>query len=145
MGEDNTISWKRVVQGVREMCDVCETTLFNIHWVCRKCGYVLCVDCYKAKKNGIMKAEDTPPNYRDEFQWLLPHEQDKLMMTQIISSKGFWYVSQGLHLRRPERKNDYKANAYITHIKQQLMSSVKKSFSEESSAVSDETWHKQRE
>lgn len=44
---DKTIAWKRVVQGVREMCDVCETTLFNFHWACGKCGFVVCIDCYK--------------------------------------------------------------------------------------------------
>lgn len=44
---DKTVSWKRVVQGVREMCDVCETTLFNFHWACKKCGFVVCLDCYK--------------------------------------------------------------------------------------------------
>lgn len=44
---DKTIAWKRVVQGVREMCDVCETTLFNFHWACGKCGFVVCLDCYK--------------------------------------------------------------------------------------------------
>ena len=44
------IAWKRVVQGVREMCDVCETTLFNFHWACAKCGYVVCIDCYKSRK-----------------------------------------------------------------------------------------------
>lgn len=44
---EKTIAWKRVVQGVREMCDVCETTLFNFHWACRKCGFVVCLDCYK--------------------------------------------------------------------------------------------------
>lgn len=43
------IAWKRAVQGVREMCDVCDTTLFNMHWVCHKCGFVVCLDCYKAK------------------------------------------------------------------------------------------------
>lgn len=48
---DETVTWKRVVQGVREMCDVCETTLFNIHWVCHKCGFVVCIDCYKFRKN----------------------------------------------------------------------------------------------
>lgn len=31
------------------MCDVCDTTLFNMHWVCHKCGFVVCVDCYKAR------------------------------------------------------------------------------------------------
>lgn len=44
------IAWKRVVQGVREMCDVCETTLFNFHWACSKCGYVVCIDCYKTRR-----------------------------------------------------------------------------------------------
>ncbi len=44
---DKKIAWKRVVQGVREMCDVCETTLFNFHWACSKCGFVVCIDCYK--------------------------------------------------------------------------------------------------
>ncbi len=33
------------------MCDVCETTLFNIHWVCRKCGFGVCLDCYRLRKN----------------------------------------------------------------------------------------------
>lgn len=44
---DGTVAWKRVIQGVREMCDVCETTLFNYHWACGKCGFVVCIDCYK--------------------------------------------------------------------------------------------------
>lgn len=44
---DKTVAWKRVVVGVREMCDVCDTTLFNYHWVCEKCGFVVCIDCYK--------------------------------------------------------------------------------------------------
>lgn len=46
---DGTVAWKRVVQGVREMCDVCETTLFNYHWACGKCGFVVCIDCYKVR------------------------------------------------------------------------------------------------
>ncbi|KAL3198225.1 hypothetical protein MRX96_044483 [Rhipicephalus microplus] len=38
VGEDKTILWKRVVQGVRELCHVCDTTLFNIHWVALERG-----------------------------------------------------------------------------------------------------------
>ncbi|KAF3821592.1 hypothetical protein GH733_009634 [Mirounga leonina] len=45
------VAWKRAVRGVREMCDVCETTLFNIHWVCRKCGFGVCLDCYRLRKS----------------------------------------------------------------------------------------------
>ncbi|XP_015924626.2 lysine-specific demethylase 3B [Parasteatoda tepidariorum] len=101
LSNDDTITWKRVVQGVREMCDVCETTLFNIHWVCHKCGFVVCIDCYKSRKTGLPKEESTSKD-RDDFQWLLcsnrqPHEQDKLMLTQIIAGTALWDVSKSLH------------------------------------------------
>ncbi|XP_035212238.1 lysine-specific demethylase 3B-like [Stegodyphus dumicola] len=101
MSADGTITWKRVVQGVREMCDVCETTLFNIHWVCHKCGFVVCIDCYKSRKNGLSKDELSTKD-RDDYQWLLctnrqPHEQEKLMLTQIIAGTALWDVGKTLH------------------------------------------------
>uniref|UniRef100_A0A5K3FEF6 JmjC domain-containing protein n=1 Tax=Mesocestoides corti TaxID=53468 RepID=A0A5K3FEF6_MESCO len=54
------VAWKRPVQGVREMCDVCETTMFNSHWVCTKCGYSVCSACYYAKATSYAKAKDSP-------------------------------------------------------------------------------------
>jgi len=39
------VSWKRSVGGVRELCDVCSTTLFNTHWTCFHCGFTVCIDC----------------------------------------------------------------------------------------------------
>lgn len=44
-GSASAVAWKRPVKGVREMCDVCETTMFNAHWVCAKCGYSVCTQC----------------------------------------------------------------------------------------------------
>ena len=41
------VGWKRVVQGVREMCDTCDSTLFNLHWACQRCGFVVCIECYR--------------------------------------------------------------------------------------------------
>lgn len=35
------------MKGLREICDVCKTTLFNFHWACSRCGFVVCIDCYK--------------------------------------------------------------------------------------------------
>ncbi|CAL1277293.1 unnamed protein product [Larinioides sclopetarius] len=101
VSSETTITWKRVVQGVREMCDVCETTLFNIHWVCHKCGFVVCIDCYKSRKNGSPKDESSSKD-RDDYQWLLcsnrqPHEQEKLMLTQIIAGTALWDVGKALH------------------------------------------------
>lgn len=51
------IMWKRAVRGVREMCDACEATLFNMHWACHKCGFVVCMDCYKARENKKAKGQ----------------------------------------------------------------------------------------
>ena len=45
--QQQAVGWKRVVQGVREMCDGCDSTLFNLHWACSRCGFVVCIDCYR--------------------------------------------------------------------------------------------------
>uniref|UniRef100_T1IIC8 [histone H3]-dimethyl-L-lysine(9) demethylase n=1 Tax=Strigamia maritima TaxID=126957 RepID=T1IIC8_STRMM len=106
LAEDKTIAWKRVVQGVREMCDVCETTLFNFHWACSKCGFVVCIDCYKARKNSNCKITDDDEQNcgrdRDIYSWLLcnnkqPHEQEKLMLTQIVAANVLWEVGKLVH------------------------------------------------
>ncbi|VEN64471.1 unnamed protein product [Callosobruchus maculatus] len=102
MSEDKTVAWKRVVQGVREMCDVCETTLFNFHWACGKCGFVVCIDCYKSRKKGTIKVWGEPGKDRDEFSWLLctnrqPHEQEKLMLTQIIAGDSLTKLGKMVH------------------------------------------------
>ena len=37
---------------VREMCDVCSTSLFNVHWTCAECSAMVCIDCYKTRRQG---------------------------------------------------------------------------------------------
>ncbi|XP_059612065.1 probable JmjC domain-containing histone demethylation protein 2C isoform X2 [Phlebotomus argentipes] len=103
MADDKTIAWKRVVQGVREMCDVCETTLFNFHWACNKCGFVVCIDCYKGRKHGSDKTwGEIGGKDRDDFSWLLCtnkaiHEQEKLMLTQIIAGDSLQVLTRQMH------------------------------------------------
>ncbi|XP_044761526.1 lysine-specific demethylase 3B isoform X2 [Coccinella septempunctata] len=102
LSDDKTVAWKRVVQGVREMCDVCETTLFNFHWACGKCGFVVCLDCYKGRKNGTLKIWGETGKDRDEYSWLLctnrqAHEQEKLMLTQIIADNCLLRLGKMVH------------------------------------------------
>lgn len=108
------IAWKRAVTGVREMCDVCDTTLFNMHWVCHKCGFVVCLDCYKVRLRSLQQqdtgegeeGEGDPyiaPQQEDQRDWLTcsanrqQHEPDKLMLTQIIPGDALWEVGKLIH------------------------------------------------
>ena len=54
MGANKTVAWKRPVRGVREMCDICKTTLFNYHWICPTCGLFVCLDCYQVISNNTL-------------------------------------------------------------------------------------------
>ncbi|XP_052009503.1 probable JmjC domain-containing histone demethylation protein 2C [Xyrauchen texanus] len=80
--KDTQVMWKRAVRGVREMCDSCEATLFNMHWACHKCGFVVCMDCYNAREK--KKAKD-----KELYTWVRcvknqPHDLKNLMPTQIV-------------------------------------------------------------
>ncbi|XP_054647275.1 lysine-specific demethylase 3B isoform X2 [Dunckerocampus dactyliophorus] len=110
------VAWKRAVRGVREMCDVCETTLFNIHWVCRKCGFGVCLDCYRLRRNRPIEELDEGPE--DEvFSWLKcakgqPHEPQNLMPTQIIPGTALYNIGDMVHSARG--KWGIKANCPCT-------------------------------
>ncbi|TSK14568.1 putative JmjC domain-containing histone demethylation protein 2C [Bagarius yarrelli] len=96
--KDAKIAWKRAVRGVRESCDACEATLFNIHWVCQKCGFVVCLDCYKAKEKKSSKDKDL-------YTWLKcvkgqPHDHKHLMPTQIIPGTVLTDLVNAMHMLR---------------------------------------------
>lgn len=117
--EDLTPAWKRVVQGVREMCDVCEATLFNKHWACGKCGFVVCIDCYRARVNNQPSPTitvDPEAKDKDDFHWLLcnnnkSHQLDSLMLTQIIAGDALEEVSSrlGVLARLGKRSNGWNS------------------------------------
>ncbi|KAK4473043.1 hypothetical protein MN116_002731 [Schistosoma mekongi] len=64
---NNSVAWKRPVKGVREMCDVCETTMFNTHWVCGKCGYSVCTDCFNESKLSNVQGSSEPRDNHMKF------------------------------------------------------------------------------
>ena len=49
--------WKRLQPQVREMCDVCSTSLFNTHFTCTECGIIICIDCHQVSlKNSFRRS-----------------------------------------------------------------------------------------
>lgn len=104
--KDAKLAWKRAVRGVREMCDACEATLFNIHWVCQKCGFVVCLDCYKAKERRSCKDKEL-------YAWLKcvkgqPHDHKHLMPTQIIPGKVLTELVTSIHSLRDKSNVIFK-------------------------------------
>ncbi|XP_062989137.1 probable JmjC domain-containing histone demethylation protein 2C [Elgaria multicarinata webbii] len=100
--KDAKIAWKRAVRGVREMCDACEATLFNIHWVCQKCGFVVCLDCYKAKERKSSRDKEL-------YAWMKcvkgqPHDHKHLMPTQIIPGSGLIELLETMHTLREKHE-----------------------------------------
>lgn len=62
---DKKITWKRAVMGLRELCDVCATTLFNCHYVCEKCGFVVCIECYQSRAKQITSSQASKIDIQD--------------------------------------------------------------------------------
>ena len=75
---ENKPLWKRPIQGLREMCDVCESTIFDYHWVCNKCGFAVCTACHSGNPSNWLICSVTKQ----------PHDTQVLMLTQIIPSDG---------------------------------------------------------
>ncbi|XP_062862886.1 probable JmjC domain-containing histone demethylation protein 2C [Trichomycterus rosablanca] len=98
--KDTQVMWKRAVRGVREMCDACEATLFNMHWACHKCGFVVCMDCYKARE--IRSAKD-----KELYIWVRcvknqQHDLKTLMPTQIVPETILAKLQSSMHSIRIE-------------------------------------------
>lgn len=92
------ILWKKSVNGVREMCDVCKTSIFNYHWSCTRCGFVVCIDCYNAKfgNNNLVESKFGPKS------WLfcsnhIAHQADQLALTQILAGNSLNILSKCMH------------------------------------------------
>lgn len=95
-------AWKKVVNGMREMCDVCETTLFNLHWSCNKCGLAVCLDCCRSRREGCAKSWSESEKDCDEYRWLLctngsVHDPNKLTSTQIMTGNTMGQMDKELH------------------------------------------------
>ena len=41
--------WKRLAADTREMCDQCNTSIFNGHMACLDCGFSVCFECYTTR------------------------------------------------------------------------------------------------
>lgn len=96
------IVWKRAVVQVREICDVCSTTLFNLQWTCSSCGTSVCIDCYKERKADFVRLKPitkSEKEERDKFYWFKCHnDQDhELVLAGMIPGDAFQFLQENVH------------------------------------------------
>jgi len=82
-GKEGIVAWKRAVLQVREMCDICATTMFNIHWTCDKCGFGVCLDCFRYATEYDKGLKSKPYSW-PECEEDIPHETSQLIITQTV-------------------------------------------------------------
>jgi hypothetical protein len=94
--------WRRPVLQVREQCDVCHTSLFNIHWTCHHCGTYTCLDCYSERQNEVVRwkpKSKIDKEERDKFFWLKCNHREghDLILTQMITNSTLSALNQIVH------------------------------------------------
>ncbi|KAL7030679.1 hypothetical protein ACKWTF_006747 [Chironomus riparius] len=87
--ESKPIIWKRLIDGVLEMCDLCNTTLFNFHLICTSCGLTLCIDCANEENPNL--ADTVCSKNKEE------HSYNELFLTQIIVGDCMDILQRTLH------------------------------------------------
>ncbi|XP_065185344.1 uncharacterized protein LOC135815918 [Sycon ciliatum] len=73
--------------GYREICDICATTVFNTHFVCERCGAVVCLKCYQLHKNSAGTARYQKAKYahlRQSSGWKCVRGEHVPLLTQVI-------------------------------------------------------------
>ena len=113
---ESDVIWKRLEEQVREMCDVCSTTLFNVHFTCPSCCVLVCLDCFQTRLRGKTEyssaAAVTPyrsqrrrkilQEGRDNHMWPFchrgrPHDPSGLLLTKIIPNDAHLELRELLH------------------------------------------------
>ena len=98
--DERCVVWKRLQPQVREMCDVCSTSLFNAHFTCTECGIIVCFDCHQVRLKGNLAYKGSSVTYKSKRKKINPnvdahywpfckedrteHQPAKFVLTQII-------------------------------------------------------------
>ncbi|XP_063276110.1 lysine-specific demethylase hairless isoform X2 [Prinia subflava] len=79
-GPEGVTGWRRG-EGAPRLCDCCQRGFFNSHWSCARCGFQLCPDCHRSRREdsgpeGPVPAPECTPG-RD-------HPVSSLVPTQFV-------------------------------------------------------------
>lgn len=87
-GLEQKIVWKRWADGILELCDVCASLIFNYHYICGRCGFAVCLECFyeREKRQQRLLIDHF---FRDDYGWILcnndaHHTVNIMQFAQVI-------------------------------------------------------------
>ncbi|KAM9215782.1 lysine-specific demethylase hairless [Leptosomus discolor] len=92
-GPEGVTAWRRG-EGAPQLCDACQRGFFNSHWSCARCGFQLCPDCHRSRREAdghegpALQSECVPG--RD-------HHVASLVPTQFVPTRVLTQLWKLLH------------------------------------------------
>lgn len=93
------IIWKKSVNGMREICDICKTSIFNYHWTCGECGFIVCFYCFQTKLSKSQFTTFNTSEIQDNKNWLhCSNQKDhQFTITQKLSCDALDLILKLMH------------------------------------------------
>ena len=143
----DAVIWKRLQPKVREMCDVCSTSLFNLHFTCDDCGIIVCIDCHDTRINRTLHYQGSGINHNyksrkrlirndlDSHFWPFckgqgkEHTPERMILTQIICGNILQEMSDKVHdlKKRMGMKRDCQCCKPPSPVKEAKKDAIEKS------------------
>ncbi|XP_064353868.1 lysine-specific demethylase hairless [Dromaius novaehollandiae] len=79
-GHERVTAWRRG-EGAPQLCDACQRGLFNSHWSCARCGFQLCPDCHRGRRQEAGQEDAARPAECIPGQ---DHDAGSLVPTQFV-------------------------------------------------------------
>ncbi|GCB65313.1 hypothetical protein scyTo_0004761 [Scyliorhinus torazame] len=97
---NGSIACKAQLGGKEETCDSCHSVVFNLHWVCPRCGFFVCTDCFDVKHKRITRNEKE--RGEDVTAWLKcvkgqNHDIKSLRPTQLVPNAALMSLCEKMH------------------------------------------------
>ncbi|XP_064587324.1 lysine-specific demethylase hairless [Zonotrichia leucophrys gambelii] len=97
-GPEGVTRWRRG-EGAPQLCDCCQRGFFNSHWSCARCGFQLCPECHRSRRE---ESGAEGPALPPECTPGRDHRVSSLVPTQFVPTSVLTRLWKLLHEVRPK-------------------------------------------
>ncbi|XP_059726327.1 lysine-specific demethylase hairless [Haemorhous mexicanus] len=92
-GPEGVTGWRRG-EGASQLCDACQRGFFNSHWSCARCGFQLCPECHRSRRE---ESGPEGPALPPECTPGRDHHVSSLVPTQFVPTRVLTRLWKLLH------------------------------------------------